>query len=224
MRPIRSCVGPLAHDVDSLILFMKLVVGARPWNLDPTMFDLPWREAKLEEGKKLRIGVMAVDDAFPLQPPVRRAVERATAKLQAAGHEIVPLKKTECRAADAAVVAFALFSMDPTGTKIADSTGEPPIPSRATLQAGVMGLNWSYLAEAMGISDGLTRLSALNRKRAEIAASWHKIFTEKKLDVVLGPIMQHTAAEHDKFAGPGYGTIFNLLDVSEKRCLVRGRG
>ncbi|TQV99563.1 fatty-acid amide hydrolase [Cordyceps javanica] len=211
MRQIKSCIGPLAGDVDALNLLMKVVVGARPWKLDSTAIDVPWRDIRLEASQRLRIGVMATDPALPLHPPVRAAVQAAAEKLAAAGHELVQLQPSECVFWEAVQTALALFLLDPTGARIVEEAGEPPIPSRASMQKGFAFAPWTYLADVADL-EGLARLSALNLKRAEIARAWHANYTKHNLDAVIGPLMQHTAAPHDEFASSAYGTIFNLID------------
>lgn len=213
MRQIKACIGPLAGDVDALGLLMRVVVNSRPWKLDSTAIDVPWRDIKVEAGQKLRIGVMAVDPAFPLHPPIRDAVREASDKLAAAGHELIQLQPSECLFWEAIQTAFSLFLLDPTGGRLVEEAGEPPIPSRATLAKGLMFAPWAYLADMKDL-EGLDRLSALNKKRAAITNAWHANYTKHNLDAVIGPLMQHTAAPHDEFASTAYGTIFNLIDAS----------
>ncbi|KAJ4144885.1 hypothetical protein LMH87_003753 [Akanthomyces muscarius] len=211
MRQIKACIGPLAGDVDALDLLMKVVVDSRPWKLDSTAIDVPWRDVKIEAARKLRIGVMAVDPAFPLHPPIRDAVKEASNKLAAAGHEMIQLQPSECLLWEAIQTAFSLFLLDPTGGRLVEEAGEPPIPSRASLAKGLMFAPWTYLADMKDL-EGLDRLSALNKKRVAITSAWHANYTKHKLDAVIGPLMQHTAAPHDEFASSAYGTIFNLID------------
>ncbi|KAM3479823.1 hypothetical protein MY5147_001503 [Beauveria neobassiana] len=211
MRQIKSCIGPLAGDVDALNTLMKVVVDYRPWKLDSTVVDLPWRDVKLEAGQKLRIGVMAQDPAFPLHPPIRDSIKEAAEKLIAAGHQVIPLQPSDGLLWEALQTAFGLFSLDSTGARIVEEAGEPPIPSRAKLLKAMTFAPWTYLEDVQKL-EGLARLSALNRKRAEIARVWHAAYTKHDLDAVIGPLMQHTAAPHDEFSGSAYGTIFNLID------------
>lgn len=213
MRLIKSCVGPLAGDIDALSTFMAVVAKARPWRLDPTAVDLPWRDVRLDAGQKLRIGVMPEDPSLPLHPPVRAAVQEASSKLAAAGHEIVQLQPADCLFWEAAQVAFSLFSLDTTAARIVEEAGEPVIPSRTSLIKALTFAPWSYV-EDLKETEGLARLSGLNKKRAAIASAWQAAYTKNNLDAVIGPLMQHTAAPHDEFSSSAYGTIFNLLDVS----------
>ncbi|KAM3562049.1 hypothetical protein MY1884_002045, partial [Beauveria asiatica] len=188
-----------------------VVVDYRPWKLDSTAIDLPWRDVKLEAGQKLRIGVMAQDPAFPLHPPIRDSVKEAAEKLTAAGHRVIPLQPSDGLLWEALQTAFGLFSLDSTGARIVEEAGEPPIPSREKLLKVMAFAPWTYLENVEKL-EGLARLSALNRKRAEIARVWHAAYTKYNLDAVIGPLMQHTAAPHDEFSGSAYGTIFNLID------------
>ncbi|KAM3511972.1 hypothetical protein MY11210_004372 [Beauveria gryllotalpidicola] len=182
MRQIKSCIGPLAGDVDALTTLMKVVVNYGPWKLDSTAVDLPWCDVKLEAGQKLRIG-------------------EAAEKLTAAGHQVIPLQPSDGLLWEALQTAFGLFSLDSTGARIVEQAGEPPISSREKVQRAMAFAPWTYLEDVQEL-EGLARLSALNRKRVEIARVWHAAYAKHDLDAVIGLLMQHTAAPHDEFSYP----------------------
>lgn len=46
---IKATVGPMSQDLESLALWCKVVLGSKPWERDPTVFNLPWREAEVPE-------------------------------------------------------------------------------------------------------------------------------------------------------------------------------
>lgn len=88
---VLSVVGPLAGSVASLRLLVKALLGVKPWNDDPMVIELPWREEKegaVTNKKKLVFGVMRDDSVVGVTPPVKRAINVAVEKLKAAGHEV----------------------------------------------------------------------------------------------------------------------------------------
>lgn len=88
---VLSVVGPLAGSVASLRLLVKALLGVKPWNDDPMVIELPWREEKegaVTNKKKLVFGVMRDDGVVGVTPPVKRAINVAVEKLKAAGHEV----------------------------------------------------------------------------------------------------------------------------------------
>ncbi len=55
--------GPMAHCAGDLVYFMQAVLQEKPWNYDPKVIDLPWRETRYMEGKigKKVFGVVAAE-------------------------------------------------------------------------------------------------------------------------------------------------------------------
>ena len=78
-------VGPLSTSVTGLKLFMKTIIDSKPWLTDPILVPMPWRDAKVvvDEGKKIKVGVMRWDGAVMPHPPVLRAMDELVAKLEA---------------------------------------------------------------------------------------------------------------------------------------------
>jgi amidase len=46
---IKSVSGPMSPDLASLELYCKVILAGRPWERDPHVFNLPWREITLPE-------------------------------------------------------------------------------------------------------------------------------------------------------------------------------
>jgi hypothetical protein len=53
----------MAHCAGDLVYFMQAVLQEKPWNYDPKVIDLPWRETRYMEGKigKKVFGVVAAE-------------------------------------------------------------------------------------------------------------------------------------------------------------------
>lgn len=68
---------------------MQALAESKPWETDPYVCPLPWREQECfwPSGKKLKVGFVIDDGRVKPQPPVVRAVNQVVAALKAAGHE-----------------------------------------------------------------------------------------------------------------------------------------
>ncbi len=213
---MESCAGPLANDLESLEMFMAAVLGARPATYDCTVLDVPWRRVAYHPGQKLRLGIVPEDPCFPLHPALRRGLADVIDKLEVDGHQLVRLAPEDCRISEMNEVAWALFDLDDTASRLVAKAGEPPIPSRRRIQTERQKLIGTCMPD-FGASTGLDRLAILINKRAELTASWHKLMNQHGLDAVISPAAQTTAVEHDLFGIPPYTSFLNLLDVRGSR-------
>jgi amidase len=68
---------------------MQALPQAKPWELDPQVFPMPWRteNCTIPPNQKLRIGVIVDDGVVEPQPPVVRAMDEIIAALKSGGHE-----------------------------------------------------------------------------------------------------------------------------------------
>ncbi|KAF5699620.1 general amidase [Fusarium mundagurra] len=90
--------GPMANSIEDLEMFIKITLGQRPWNYDPSAVNIPWRDLG-DKDTKLTIGVMAEDPEYPLHPPVRRSLAKTASALGNAGHKLVYLPQDPKRSA-----------------------------------------------------------------------------------------------------------------------------
>lgn len=212
-KPIVASAGPLANDFEALETFTKAVIDTTPALLDSTAIDVPWRKLDQPKNSGLRFGLLPADPAYPLHPPVKRALEEAVRKLQAQGHEIVTLKPTETRTSDAIEVAVALFSLAPEGArKHIQSSGEPPVPSVANQPGPANKGKDTFLPSLEGL-DRLGQLAAVSVKRQQFIEDWRNLWIQHKLDAIIAPAAQNTAVPHDTYGWPPYTCLFNVLDV-----------
>lgn len=202
---------------------MKAMVGARPRLYDYAAADVAWRTGLTYAGgqlgdkktkiKKLRFGILAEDPKFPLHLPVRRAVAEAVRLLTAAGHEAVYLSPEECCVSQALEVAWTMFNLDDVPLGIVKAGGEQPSPSVVRTAEMWSKVDQSSLAHLKTLAP-LKQLSALHRRKGQIAEVWHRLWKAHGLDAVVGPAAQSTAVEHDFYGLPPYTVLQNLLDVS----------
>ncbi|XP_053098477.1 vitamin D3 hydroxylase-associated protein-like isoform X5 [Hemicordylus capensis] len=83
---VASTLGPMARDVDSLVLCMKALLCDEMFQLDPTVPPMPFNEKVYSSSMPLRIGYYDSDNYFLLPPCMRRAVHETRKLLQEAGH------------------------------------------------------------------------------------------------------------------------------------------
>lgn len=93
---ILSVVGPMATTARSLKLLVKAILEQSPWNHDPLVHELPWRnsvERQIQERiggdpSALSFGIMHHDGVVQPQPPVQRAIRLMEEMLRSQGHQV----------------------------------------------------------------------------------------------------------------------------------------
>jgi len=87
---VTSSIGPLARDVDSLVLCCQALFSPIMHKLDPTVCPLPFNFKVYQSKEKMRIGYY-LDDGYMLPVPAcQRAVIIAKEALLRSGHTLVP--------------------------------------------------------------------------------------------------------------------------------------
>ncbi|KAK2072369.1 hypothetical protein P8C59_006726 [Phyllachora maydis] len=212
-----AAAGPMGGSVADLALFMRAAAARRPERFDPAVLPLPWRErACAAAPAPLRIGLLPEDAAFPLHPPVRRALAAAAAALAAAGHALVPLRAEAARSADRGTrIAWGFFALHGSGfgADLLAAAAEPPVASVAA-QCHPFGPGRPPIAPDPDADGGDWRatLTALAAARGAYAHAWARAWREERLDVVLAPGAQGTAVPHDTFGLPPYTIMWNVID------------
>ena len=83
---IVAVLGPLSTSLEGIKLFMKTVIAAKPWLVEPTLVPLPWRDQEshlaARPGKRLKVGVMWDDGVVKPHPPIIRALQEVVEKLK----------------------------------------------------------------------------------------------------------------------------------------------
>ncbi|KAF9890168.1 hypothetical protein FE257_006329 [Aspergillus nanangensis] len=212
MRFLLSCAGPLSLDLDGIETFFQSVIGAQPALYDSTAIDVPWR--KVDAKPRLRIGLVPEDPVFPLHPPVRRVLAEAVRRLEAQGHEIIPLNGQKLRTLEINAVAYNIFTLDGAAVKHVLSAGEPLIPSIHHIGRQIEQLKASHPSPLFDLDamDGLSKLALLNTKRAELREGYRKLWAQHDLDICISPPAQSTAVPHDTFGLSAYSILLNCLD------------
>ncbi|KAL8662870.1 MAG: hypothetical protein Q9168_008190 [Polycauliona sp. 1 TL-2023] len=83
---IIAVIGPLSTSLEGIKIFMKTIIAAQPWLVEPSCLPLPWKNWELEKsiglGRKLRVAVLWNDDVVNPHPPITRALKEVVNKLQ----------------------------------------------------------------------------------------------------------------------------------------------
>ncbi|KAL6924167.1 hypothetical protein ACHAPO_011495 [Fusarium lateritium] len=202
--------GPMANSVEDLELFMKITMGQRPWNYDPSVADIPWRDLNGAADKRLTIGVMAEDPDYPLSPPVRRSLAKAASALERAGHKVVQIQADPKRnAGHGARIGFQYFSLvGPDPDTISRECGEPLVASVARMVHPFSKGEFPVRPD-LELAD---KLFSLGEVKLEYGKAWQEVWRDNSLDVVLAPGASSTAVPHDTYGNPVYTLMWNVLD------------
>lgn len=200
---VPSVVGPIAQDLDTLLLAVKTVIDGEPWRYDPKCLPLPWRTVSVLE--KMRIGVLWDDGIVEPLPPTFRALFSTTTKLKSAGHEIIDW--TPDYHQDIIDICDALFVID----KGADfkqflMPGEPLMPRVEKM------MDRGALATVTG---SVHDLWALQQRKQRLQKQYLDKMEQTGIDFLLTPVMATTAAPLGKHCWHvGYTKFVNLLDLT----------
>jgi amidase len=85
-----GAIGPLSTSISGIKLFMKTLIDAKPWLVEPSLVPLPWREYPAGFGKqkkKIRVAITWDDEVVRPHPPIMRALQEVVA-MMSKKHEI----------------------------------------------------------------------------------------------------------------------------------------
>lgn len=93
---IPTVVGILGASLASLRQMFEALLSAEPWLHDPEVLPIPYRreaEHRPEQTPKLSFGVFPNDGVVTPHPPITRAIRKVEQALEAAGHEVIVLRR-----------------------------------------------------------------------------------------------------------------------------------
>lgn len=202
---ILPVIGPCGRSIRDYELFLRTVVTAHPWKLDPMVLNVPWRtiDAELRESE-LRFGLLRSTSSRPLHPPIARALHSTATGLKDAGHTIVLLDDKVGDIYADVELAWKYFMLDPENTPFQHlkASGEDPIPSLAI----------SGFPELKDWKPSLDELWNMNLHRAAVLRKYQNLIVSEDLDAILMPGYQAVAPKHDTYGLPIYTALVNLLD------------
>lgn len=119
-RGVKSCVygqmavqfsvGPIARDVESLVLCLRALLCEDMFHLDPNVPPLPFREEIYTSSRPLRVGYYETDNYTRPSPAMKRALLETKQSLEAAGHTLVPFLPSNIPYALETLCTGALFT------------------------------------------------------------------------------------------------------------------
>nr|XP_055197775.1 fatty-acid amide hydrolase 1-like isoform X1 [Nyctereutes procyonoides] len=89
-KSVTTVAGPMARDVESLVLCLRALLSEDMHRLDPTVPFMPFREEIYSSNQPLRIGYCESDGFTQPSPSMARAMRLTSRLLQDAGHQVIP--------------------------------------------------------------------------------------------------------------------------------------
>ncbi|KAF7515211.1 hypothetical protein PCG10_003560 [Penicillium crustosum] len=212
---ILSVVGPMATTARSLKLLVKAILEQSPWNHDPLVHELPWRnsvERQIQERiggdpSALSFGIMHHDGVVQPQPPVQRAIRLMEEMLRSQGHQIIDWRPPPHKIAH--VIAEETFQMDGGADVHAHLalSGEPQPPQ-------------CFVAETTYLK--AVEIANLNIRKRQYQKSyldyWHSTSSltrsGRPVDAVVCPTAPHAAVIPGRYRHVGYTSFVNVLDLT----------
>ncbi|KAF5989376.1 general amidase [Fusarium bulbicola] len=206
---VPSSIGPMARDLGIIKHAMHSLIESKPWEYDARCAPLPWRGHLYEEmhSRPLTIGVLMDDGVVRPHPPITRVLQDAVEALRREGHEIVEWN-TELH--EQCIRTMDMFYTADGGEDIRQDisrAGEPFIPHVKQL-----------VNKGQAIS--VYEYWKLNKKKWDLQQGylekWNSIqsATGKRADILLMPVMPHTAVRHGGCGWVGYTKVWNVLDYT----------
>ncbi|KAL9599097.1 MAG: hypothetical protein Q9219_004055 [cf. Caloplaca sp. 3 TL-2023] len=212
-------IGPLSTSLGGIKLFMKTVLSAKPWVIEPACLPIPWRDEEnhlpTKPGQKLRIAVLWSDGVVKPHPPITRALEEVTRKLKGVSNvevtEWKPYKHDE-----GWEIVNSLYFAD-GGREVSEAisaSGEPWRPlSKFIIQE-------NPYVKYLSIEEVWSWTIRREKYRSEYNEMWNKTAIsigangepEGAMDVILAPVGPGAAPPIDHGKYWGYTSQWNLLD------------
>lgn len=216
---ILAVIGPLSTSLGGIKLFMKTVLTAKPWLIEPSCIPIPWRDHEshlpISRNKKLRIAVLWSDGIVKPHPPITRALTEVVTKLR----NIPEIEVTTWQPYnhdEAWEIIATLYFADggEEETEAIEASGEPWRPlSKFIIQENPH-------VRHLSIEEAWYWTSRREQYRRAYAKLWNATATsmgpngelEGMIDVILAPVGPGAAPPLDQSRYWGYTSQWNLLD------------
>ncbi|KAK4125869.1 amidase [Parathielavia appendiculata] len=216
----RSAVGFLSTSLGSLELALQSVLSTRPWERDPAVVPIPFRQEVINEyrsradkdgvvilsEKPLKLGVLWTDGALRPHPPILRGIRDVVNALRQAGHKVVDWNPPLHATAKKIHLAFLLADGAHDVHSHLSRSGEPLIPD---LQESFKLRPPIPLLEYQSLTvEGLEYELAYSDYWNSTAVDGHVV------DAVIMPVAPHAAVVPGKYYHTAYTEVINLLNYS----------
>nr|XP_056700762.1 fatty-acid amide hydrolase 1-like [Euleptes europaea] len=222
-------VGPMARDVDGVVLCMRALLCDQMFQLDPTVVPLPFNEEVYSSSQPLRIGYYSTDSFTMPSPSMKRAILETKHLLEKAGHMLVPFKPLHIEHFMSTLLPAGMFA-DGGATFLESFQGESADPTMKEVLLVAKLPNWlrsllSWIIRPISprMSKALRSMkeksvNQLWKLHAEIEEYCHEFIAEWKrlnLDVILCPALGPAfkiGFPGKCTVGAGYTFLYNFLD------------
>ncbi|XP_066228749.1 vitamin D3 hydroxylase-associated protein-like [Saccopteryx leptura] len=229
-KSVSTVAGPMARDVDSLVLGMRALLNEDMHRLDPTVPFQPFREELYSSHRPLRIGYYDSDGYTQPSPSMARAVRLTSRLLQEAGHQVIPFSVPRIEHAILHLYTGGLFA-DGGATLLEKLKGDIVDHSIKTLVSSLslpdllkcfLASIMKYIAPRMGQTLEEFRgvgtpkklweqHTAVEKYQQEFIAKWRSLDLDVLLAPALGPAFYigYPAKASDSSS---YKSLYNVLD------------
>ncbi|OAX84311.1 hypothetical protein ACJ72_01309 [Emergomyces africanus] len=207
---VPSSVGPMTRDLSSLVYITQHLAHSQPWSLDPRCAPLPWRNEIFTEiqSRPLVIGLIVDDGVVKVHPPIERALQELSAKLRAAGHQVIPWNTDGHQECIEIMDTFYTVDGGEDVRRDVMAAGEPFLPhvERLVNKGKAFSVYEYWQLNKRKVAAQKRYLDKWNRTRAPSS--------NQMVDILLAPTMPHVAVPHRCCRWVGYTKVWNLLDYS----------
>ncbi|THV89031.1 amidase [Aureobasidium pullulans] len=210
---ILSVVGPLSSSSAGLKLAVQSILQTEPWQRDPRVHPLPWRNEQeeaakqLAQDKKLTFAVLKHDGLCAPHPPIKRALEETVQKLESLGHKVIEWQPpSHSKLQDICVKAWG-YDGGADAARAFALSGEEPKPNIMFEEAPQ--------ANATDIMRNQVEKRDAEKEYMEYWNSTSQLTgTGRPVDAIISPLAPFTAARPNKYTSYSYSVWVNVLDYS----------
>lgn len=229
MTAVSLCIGPMARDVDSLVLTMKALWCDELFQLDPKVPPVYFNEETFSSVTPLRIGYYEEDGYFQPNPSMRRVLLETKQLLEEAGHQLIPFNPPRVNDAYEIFLKIVLFGDEgrTVAEKFDDNIVDPNMEDTRRLckMSGAVKRFLAFCLQpifprmskavhcavgARSVKDYWADQIVLQDYRTEFISEWRKLNLDVVLCPMLGPAF-NTGYPGRLLALISYTMLYNLL-------------
>lgn len=224
-----ASIGPMANDVDSLALFLKLLLCPDMYEFDPYVAPIPFRdELYREKSDTLTVGYYDFDGFMPATPSCQRAVRVAKEILEKAGHKLIRFAPPNVEEAfgmfiGAATVDGGRYLVNQMKNDIVDPyyltkirLYSFPIWLKRILRPLINVISPDFGMAFKGLSLDTSELREVYEKIGNYRQTFIRQWHELGVDAIICPPVASSALLHENpelcSGAVSYSMLFNLLD------------
>ncbi|KAK6863440.1 putative amidase, partial [Candida tropicalis] len=201
---VMPVIGPMGRSVEDIELWMKSYINiGKPWNLDPTLVRMEWREVEVPKVNDLTIAVIRDDGLVRVSPPVRRALDVVVNKLKDAGVKVIEFTPPNTELAYETINKMYNADGNVSQKGYLAESGEP------LTKLTKWSLNFGTGEQPLSVLEN----RRLNVIRDQLRAEYNEYLMNNKIDFILSPSYNNVAPHSEAGFNWSYTTLFNILDL-----------